>query len=201
FQCSSYHTNSPWYPVIRHLEDALGIGYGASPSLKLEKLEALINEYLSEQRLSVVPLLAALLSIPTGDCYPPLELTPQQQKKRTFDALLDLVRVQSQEMPVVLIVEDSHWIDPTSSELLTLFRQRAKAWRTVVILSFRAEYRLPEPEAPVAINLTRLEPADVAALINSLARNSTLPVQVTEQIIANTDGVPLFVEEVTKTIL
>jgi class 3 adenylate cyclase/predicted ATPase len=201
FQCSSYHANSPWYPVIRHLEDALGIGYDASPSLKLQKLEALIDEYVTEQRISAVPLLAALLAIPTGDRYPAGELTPQQQKKRTFDALLDLVRAQSEQAPLILIVEDIHWMDPTSSELLEQLCQRAKEWRVLVVLSFRPEYRLPQHEGSAAINLNRLETAQVASLIDSLAPDRTLPVRVTEQIIAKTDGVPLFVEEVTKTIL
>jgi len=201
FQCSSYHQSSPWYPIIRHFEDTLEINQGDSPELKLQKLEALVRDRLGDQRPEVVPLLAALLAIPTGDRYPPLELTPQQQKKRTFAAMLELVRTQSLIMPLILIGEDIHWMDPTTAELLELFRQHAKDWRVLIVLSFRPEHRLPEREATAAINLRRLEPTDAAAMIDAIATDRTLPREVTAQIIAKTDGVPLFVEEVTKAVL
>jgi predicted ATPase/class 3 adenylate cyclase len=203
FQCSSYHTNSPWYPVIRHLEDAMGVGYGAPAALRLERLEALVGEHLRSEREKVVPLLAALLSIPTGDRYPALELTPQQQKKRTFAALLGLVRAQSQQQPLIMIGEDVHWMDPTSWELFELLRQNFKDWRVLVLLSYRPDFRPPWIGRPptVSISLNRVQPGQATAMIESLTDDEGLPAKVIEQIVAKTDGVPLFIEEVTKTVL
>ncbi len=203
FQCSSYHTSSPWHPVIRHLEDAMGVSHDTPPSLKLKKLETLVSEHLEEKRESIVPLLAALLSIPTGDRYPALELTPQQQKKRTFTAVLDLVRAQCWKQPIILVCEDLHWMDPTSWELLQQLHQHVRDWPVLVILSFRPEIRLPwtDESQITTLVLNRLEPTHVASIIESLTDGSALPLQVVEQIASKTDGVPLFVEEVTKAVL
>ncbi len=203
FQCSSYHTNSPWYPVIRHLEDATGITYDASPSLKLEKLEAMVDHYLSSQRDTVVPLLAALMSIPVGKKYPALELTPQQQKKKTFEAMRDVVRAQSERHPLVLFCEDIHWADPTSAELLDQFRQYVVDLNILLIVSFRPEHAAAWTNtskiAPLMLN--RLENFHVASMIGSLTEGALLSNAVIEQIANKTDGVPLFIEEVTKAVL
>src|SRR5262249_2595902 len=110
-QCSSYHLNSPWYPFIRHLHDVMAISYDALPTTKLQNLESVVSNRVSEKRGSIVPLLAALLSIPIDGHYPPLELTPQQQKRLTFSAMLELLRAQTQRQPVILICEDIHWAD------------------------------------------------------------------------------------------
>jgi class 3 adenylate cyclase/predicted ATPase len=203
FQCSSYHTSSAWYPVIRYLEDAAEIGSDATPESKLEKLSDLVDRHLKEQRDSVVPLLAALLSIPTGDRYSPLELVPQQQKDRTFAALLALFQAQARQQPTMFVFEDIHWIDPTSLELLERLRDRVKSWRMLVILSFRAERDLAWPEQPyiVALAVKRLEPAQVVSMVESLAGAGGLSRKLVEQIVAKTDGVPLYVEEVTQAVL
>ena len=203
FQCSSYHTNSPWYPVIRHLEDATGITYDASPATKLEKIEALIDHYLPSQREAAVPLFAALMSIPTGEKYPALELTPQQQKKRTADALREVVRAQSVRQPLVLVCEDIHWSDPTSAELLDQFRQYVANLNILLIVSFRPEHAASWIKKPnvTAVTLNRLENLHVASMISSLTEGNLLSTAVVEQIANKTDGVPLFVEEVTKAVL
>ena len=202
FQCSSYHTSSPWFPVIRHLEDATGTGHGAEPSLKLQRLEGWIEQF-DVDRESIVPAFAALLSIPTGERYPPLALTPQQQKKRTFAALVELVRAQAAQQPVILVCEDVHWMDPTSWEFLELLRRDAKDCALLLILSFRPEFRLRSTELPrtASVAMSRLEPAQVASMVESLADGHLLPGTVVEQIVTKTDGVPLFVEEVTKVVL
>jgi predicted ATPase/class 3 adenylate cyclase len=199
-QCSSYHMSSPWYPVIRHLYDVMGIGNDTLPATKLQNLESFVSDRVSEKRGSIVPLLAALLGIPIDGHYPPLELTPQQQKRRTFSAMLELLRSQSQRQPVILVCEDIHWADHTSSELLDLIRQSISEWPILIIATFRPEFRLPW-KADARLDLNRLSPAQVASMIESLDSGNELPTAIVGQIISKTDGVPLFVEEVTKTVL
>ena len=176
FQCSSYHTNSPWYPVIRHLEDATGITYDASPSLKLEKIEALVDHYLPSQRDAVVPFFAALMSVPIGTKYPALELTPQQQKKRTSEAMRDVVRAQSERHTLLLVCEDIHWSDPTSAELLDQFRQYVTSLNILLIVSFRQEHANSWANKPgvTALTLSRLENLHVTSMISSLTEGSLL---------------------------
>ena len=200
FQCSSYHLSSPWYPVIRHLHDVLGTGHDAGPALKLRNLEAFVADRASEKRESFVPLLAALLDIPLDGHYPPLELTPQQQKRRTFSAMFELLRVQSERQPIIVVCEDIHWMDHTSSQLLDLLRQSIPKWPILVIVTFRPDFRLAW-KADALIDLNRLSAAQVASMIESLDHESKLPTAVIGQIISKTDGVPLFVEEVTNTVL
>ena len=199
-QCSSYHLNSPWYPVIRHLHDMLGISYDARPEKKLKNLETFVNDRISEKRTTIVPLLASLLDISIEGHYPLLELTPQQQKRQTFHAMFELLRAQSQRQPVVLVCEDIHWADHTSLELLDLLQRGISKLPVLIIATFRPEFRLVwKPDS--RIDLNRLSPAQVASMIEALDYEKALPTTVVGQIISKTDGVPLFVEEVTKTVL
>src|SRR5262245_24013065 len=200
-QCSSYHLSSPWYPVVRHLHDVLGIGYDANPATKLRNLEMFVSDRVGgEKCASIVPLLASLLSIPTEGHYPPLELTPQQQKRQTFLAMLELLRAQSQRQPVILVCEDIHWIDHTSSELLDLLRRSIAKLPILIIATFRPEFRLPW-KADVSLDLSRLSAAQVASMIEALDYANELSTAVVGQIIAKTDGVTLFVEEVNKDVV
>jgi class 3 adenylate cyclase/predicted ATPase/ABC-type lipoprotein export system ATPase subunit len=200
FQCSSYHMSSPWYPMIRHVDDVLGSSYEARGSTKLERLEALINDIAPTRRTSIVPLLAPLLGIPTEGIYPPLELTPQQQKQRTFLAMLEMLRAHCDQQPVILIAEDIHWIDHTSSQMMELMRESLPKWRMLLIATHRPEYRsLGSPDA--SINLSRLSPAEVASMVEAMDKGRKLPTTVVGEIISKTDGVPLFIEEVTNTVL
>jgi predicted ATPase len=186
-QCSSYHLSSPWYPVVRYLHDVMGVGYDALPATKLQNLGSFVSDRVSEKRESIVPLLAALLGIPIDGHYPPLELTPQQQKRRTFSAMLELMRAQSQRQPVILVCEDIHWADHTSSELLDLIRQSISEWPILIIATFRPEFRLPWT-ADARLDLNRLSPAQVASMIESLDFGNELPTAVVGQIISKTDG-------------
>ena len=200
FQCSSYHRSSPWYPVIRHIDDVLGSGYEARGATKLQRLEALIDDISDKRSASVVPLLAPLLGISTEGHYPPLELTPQQQKHRTFLTLLELLRSHCEQQPVILICEDIHWIDHTSFQLLELLRENIPNWRIMLIATFRSEFRSLSG-ADEWINLTRLSPSQVASMVEVIDTERKLPTTVIGQIITKTDGVPLFIEEVTTTVL
>ena len=199
-QCSSYHVSSPWYPFVRHLHDVLDVRYDASPATKLKNLEMFVSDRVSEERASIVPLLAALLGISVDERYPPLELTPQQQKRQTFSAVFELLHAQSQRQPVVLVCEDIHWADYTSLELLDFLRHRISKLRVLIIATFRPEFRLLG-KTDARIDLNRLSPAQVASMIETLDVEKKLPTPVVGQIISKTDGVPLFVEEVTKTVL
>jgi len=200
-QCSSYHTTSAWYPIIRHLEDVAGITRDMLPATRLDRLEALADR--SADRNEMIPLLAALLSIPFGDRYPPLELTAQQQKNRTIAVLLKLLQARSREKPVLLVFEDVHWIDPSSLELLERIRDRVHVWHMLVVVLSRPEFVLPWTDQPhvTALTINRLGPAEVGAMIEQMTGDDALIRTVQDQIIAKTDGVPLFVEEMTKAVL
>ncbi|MFL5001779.1 MAG: AAA family ATPase [Xanthobacteraceae bacterium] len=202
-QCSSYHTSSAWYPIIRYLEDAAGITRETPPALKLDKLEAVVGRHAGKQVQSIVPLLAALLSIPVEGHYAPLELTPQQQKNRTFGAVLDLLEAQAEVQPIVLVVEDVHWIDPTSLELLGRIRDRAQRLPILAILLFRPGFSLGWGDQPHVTSMTivRLDPAHVAAMVELVAGNQVLSPEIRDEIAAKTDGVPLFIEEMTKAVI
>jgi len=203
FQCSPYHTSSAWHPVIRHLEDAAGVDPDSLPALKLRKLEVLIEQHLAGDIKELVPVLAALLNIQTDDRYARLDFTSQQLKMRTFGALLTLFRAHSRERPVVLIFEDVHWIDPTSLELVERLRDEVQSWRMLVLVLLRPELTLPWTDhAHVAgLTLNRLNKVQVASMIEALTAQEPLSRTTIDQIVAKTDGVPLFVEEMTKAVL
>jgi class 3 adenylate cyclase/tetratricopeptide (TPR) repeat protein len=202
FQCSSYHTSSPWYPIVRYLEDAADIAFDTPPTLRLERLAALVDRHLPEQSESVTPLLAALMSIPTGDRYEPLELTPQQQKNRTCAAIINLLQARSDGQPVVLVFEDVHWIDPTSLQLLEWISDRVQGWQMLVILLFRSNFSLPwnNWQHVTSLTIDRLDTAQVTSMVEWLIDDKPL-LRFAEEIVAKTDGVPLFIEEMTKAMI
>jgi class 3 adenylate cyclase/predicted ATPase len=202
YQCSPHHTTSPLHPVIEQLERAAGFERHDSQSDKLEKLEALLAH--GTQKLNrTVPLVAALLSIPANDRYPLPELTPQRQKELTLEALVDQLDRLSAAQPVLLIYEDVHWIDPTTQELLGLTIERVQHLQVLALITCRPEFTPPWPsQAHVsALALTRLGRREGAALVDGVVGAKSLPHEVSAQIVAKTDGVPLFVEELTKTVL
>ena len=202
YQCSPYHTNSALYPVIGHLEFAAGLSLDDPPELKLKKLEVLLAQAI-DNVAPVIPLLAALLSIPFDDRYPPLDLTPQMQKAKTLEALLAQLARLAAIHPVLMILEDVHWIDPTTSELFGLIIERAASLPVLLIITSRPEFTPPwSRHAHVtALALSRLSRQHCAAMVEAIATGLALPAAVKDQIVAKTDGVPLFVEELTKTLL
>ncbi|HEY6903651.1 MAG TPA: adenylate/guanylate cyclase domain-containing protein [Candidatus Acidoferrales bacterium] len=203
FQCSSYHTSSALHPVINYLEHAAGITRDTSPAVRLNKLEALVRQATEEHAKSIVPPLAALLSISTENYFPQRQLTPEQLRNQTFSAVLALLQASSEQQPVILVFEDVHWADPTSLELLEQIRDNVKNWRILVIVLHRPNLTLPWTEQPHVISLTvnRLDRLQVSSMVQSLSKDKDLPRTAIEQILAKTDGVPLFVEEITKTVL
>ena len=149
------------------------------------------------------PLLAALLSLPTGDRYPPLNLTPQKQKEKTLQALVAQVEGLALRQPVLILFEDAHWSDPTSLELLDLIVDGVSALRVLLIVTFRPEFNPPWTGRPhvTSLGLNRLAPRQRAEMITGVTGGKTLPREITDQIIDRTDGVPLFVEELTKAVV
>ena len=201
YQCSPYHLNSPLYPIIEHLERAAGFTREDTPEQKLDKLEALLVGS-AEQTTESAPLMAALLSLSTGR-YPPLTLSPQKQKEKTLEALAGQVEALSQRQPLLLVFEDVHWIDPTSQELLDVFVPRLQRLPILLVITYRPEYtgRWCEQAHVTTLGLNRLGRRQGAELVANLTGGKPLPQQVLDQILAQTDGVPLFVEELTKSVL
>jgi class 3 adenylate cyclase/predicted ATPase len=202
YQCSPHHTTSPLHPVIEQLERAAGFERDDPPAARLEKLEALLARG-TDQLDQAALLIAALLGLPTQDRYPPLGLTPQRQKQLTLEALVDRLAGLAAEQPVLLAYEDAHWIDPTTQELLGLAIERVQRLAVLLLITFRPGFTPPWSGQPhlSALALTRLGRREGAAMVDQLVQDKALPDEVAAQIVAKTDGVPLFVEELTKTVL
>ena len=201
-QCSPYHINSALYPIIERLERASEFETRDEAETKLERLEALID--LSDGSIEeVAPLFASLLSIQTGDRYPPLNVSPGRQKELTLQALVDQLVGLAARRPVLFIMEDAHWIDPTTMELMELAVERATEAAILVLITFRPEFAAPwMGQARVTpIHLGRLELKDSAAMVDRVTGHRGFPEELRNQIADQTDGVPLFVEELTRSVL
>ncbi len=198
-QCSPQRMESLLYPIIAQLEHAANIRREDDTLIKLEKLEGI----LAREMVSAVPLLAALLGIPTDGRYPSLALTPQQQKAKTLETLVSQVEAMAAQRPVLLVFEDLHWIDPTSLDLLGMLVDRLSPWPMLAVLTFRPEFESPwAGRAHVTmLGLNRLGRKDAATLATRVVGSKALPAEVLDQILARTDGIPLFLEELTKAVL
>jgi predicted ATPase/class 3 adenylate cyclase len=201
YLCSPHHTHSALSPFINQLQRAAGFRHSDSPQEKLCKLDALLAQ--STDDLEHVAVLANLLSLPANDHYRLQDLTPQKRKEKTFAALLAQLDGLAARQPVLIIFEDVQWIDPTSLELLTAAVEHVPRLRALLLVTTRPEFTQPWPSYPhlTTIALTRLSRPDGAALVLRLTRGKTLPKEVMDQILAHTDGVPLFIEELTKMVL
>ena len=200
--CSPHHQHSAFYPSITQLEQAAGFRREDTAETRLDKLVAVLalaNKELSE----AVPLLADLLSIPTGDRYPPLNLTPQKRKEKTLQVQVAQVEGLAARQPLLMLWEDIHWSDPTTLESLDLLIDRAATLRVLVILTFRPEFTPPWVGRPhvTLLSLNRLPPRHRAEMIAHVTGGKTLPKKIADQIIDRTDGVPLFIEELTKSVV
>jgi class 3 adenylate cyclase/predicted ATPase len=199
--CSPHHQDSALYPVIAQLERAAGFARDDGPEAKLDKFAALVGP---AAEIGDISLLIELLSLPGGDRFAPLDLSPQRKKERTLAALLRQLEGLVRTQPVLMIFEDLHWIDPTSREFLDLLLTRIERLPAVLVASFRPEFQLPwAGQAHVTvIALNRLGRNDGAVMVERLAGNAALlPRDVVAEIVERTDGVPLFVEEMTKAVL
>ena len=201
YQCSPYHLNSPLQPFIAQLELAAGFARDDTPERRLEKLEAAIAVD-SVQGAEAAQLFVALLSLP-AEHYPALNLSPQRQKEKTLGALADRVEALAGRGPVLMVIEDVHWIDPTSQELLELLVPRLNDLPVLLVLTYRLGYAAPWAGQPgvTILTLNRLGRTQGTRLIDTVTGGKSLPPEVLEEILGRTDGVPLFVEELTRSVL
>lgn len=199
--CSAHHTNSALFPFISQLERAAGFERTDTPAEKLSKLDILVAQSTGDPEH--VAVLANLLALPANDRYPLQELSPQKRKEKTFAALLAQLDGLAARQPVFIIFEDVHWIDPTSLELLTATVEHVPQLRVLLLVTARPEFTPPWPSYPhiTTIPLSRLGRRYGAELVERVAGGRTLPKELMDVILARTDGVPLFIEELTKTVL
>jgi len=202
-QCSPYYQNSALYPLTDVLERvALRFDREESPEQKLGKLEGYLVQYglpLAE----AIPLFTSLLSLPLPANYAPLNLPPAQQKQKTLHALLTILLRVAAQQPLLFIIEDLHWVDPTTLELLNLLVDQGPTTRLLALFTFRPDFSPPWTGRShlTQVTLPRLPRRQAAELTGRVAHSKALPPEVVEQVVAKTDGVPLFVEELTKMVL
>jgi class 3 adenylate cyclase/predicted ATPase len=202
-RASPYYQNTALYPVIDLLQRALRWQPDDTPHEKLRKLETTLSQY-SLALAEAVPLLAALVSLALpDDRYPPLTLTPQRQRQKTMETLRAILLAAAARQPVLFIVEDLHWVDPTTLEFLTLLIDQGPTVPILIVLTCRPEFQPPwglrAHITPMV--LPRLSPLHVETMVARLTGEKALPPEMLQQLLVKTDGVPLFVEELTKTVL
>jgi class 3 adenylate cyclase/tetratricopeptide (TPR) repeat protein len=202
YQCSPFHRDSTLYPFVQQLERAAQIAPDESAERKLDKLEAVLQQ-ASARMPEIAPLIASLLSIPAANRYPPLGLSPAQQRRQTLSALLDQMEGLARQKPVLMLFEDAHWADATSIELLNLAIERIRHLPVLLLITFRPEFEAPWKGLSdvAAVALGRLDHNQAEIMAAGVAGGRKLPAEVMAQIVAKTDGVPLFVEELTKHVL
>jgi class 3 adenylate cyclase/predicted ATPase len=199
--CSPYHQDSALFPFIDQLGRASGFARDDPPAAMLEKLEALLAQAAPPDE--DVAFLADLMSLPGWERHPLPNLSPQRKKERTLEALIRQLEGLARRQPVVIVFEDAHWIDPTSRELLDLTVERVRTLPVLLIVTFRPEFQPPwtgQPQVSMVV-LNRLDRHDRTALVAQIAGGKALPDEVVAQIVDRADGVPLFVEELTKSVL
>jgi class 3 adenylate cyclase/predicted ATPase len=199
--CSPQHTDSAFYPIIGQMERAAGFAYDDTAQEKLDKLDALLAR--TSTSIQDAALFAEMLSLANDGRYPALELAPQQRRQRTLEALILQIEVLTRSNPVLMIFEDAHWFDPTSLEVFGRTVDRIDGLRVLLIVTFRPEFEAPWIGRPHVTPLTinRLAQRDIDAMIDRVVGNELLPASIRQDIIERTDGIPLFVEEVTKALL
>jgi class 3 adenylate cyclase len=199
--CSPQHTDSALYPIIGHMERAAGFRHDDTPQARRDKLDAVLAQ--TSTPIEDAALLAEMLSLPNDGRYPALELTPQRRRARTLEALVSQLAALARENPVLMIVEDAHWIDPTSLEAFGRVVDRIGNLPVLLIVTFRTEFNPPWIGQPnvTALTINRLTKRDVGILINRVLGDKPLPANIQQDIIERTDGIPLFIEEMTKAVL
>src|SRR5262249_50923542 len=199
--CSPQHTDSPLYPIISQMERAAGFAHEDNAQAKLDKLDVLLAQSSTPQQDAA--LFAAMLSLLNDGRYPSLELAAHQRRQKTLEALTAQLEALAHAKPVLMIFEDVQWVDPTSVEVLGRTVDRLKTLRVFSIVTYRPEFEPPWIGSPfvTALNINRLGDREIAAMIDSVTGNKLLSESIRQDIIERTDGIPLFVEEITKAVL
>jgi predicted ATPase len=199
--CSPQHTDSALYPIIGQIERAAGFRHDNAPQAKLDKLDALLAQ--SSTSPNDAALLAEMLSLPNDGRYPTLELTSPERRQKTLETLVSQVTTVARQNALLMIFEDAHWADPTSLELFGRIADKIPNLRVLLIVTYRPEFNPPWIGRPyvAALTLNRLGGREVDAMIDRVAANKHLSADLRQDIIERTDGIPLFVEEMTKAVL
>ena len=199
--CSPQHTDSALYPIIGQMERAAGLAYDDKPQAKLDKLDAVLAQTSTSTQDAA--LFAEMLTLANDGRYPAVELAPEHRRQRTLEALTLQLAGLARQQPVLMIFEDAHWVDPTSLEVLGRTVDRIKTLPALLIVTFRSEFNAPwvGQSHVTSLTLNRLGEREAAAIIARLAGNKALPADVLAEIVGRTDGIPLFVEEMTKAVL
>ncbi len=201
YQCSPYYNNTALYPIIDHLERTMGFEREDSAEAKLDKLESRLVTELNCPKQDC-NFIARALSIACDERYGQLNMTPQRQKDETLRALVDTVAAIAKQHATVMLMEDVHWIDPTTTEILDQLIERTRTLPLLLLITHRPEFQSHWTQDHVAnVALTRLSRAQSATLILKVTNNKPLPADLINQIVDKTDGVPLFLEELTKAVL
>ena len=198
--CSPQHTDSALYPIVGQMERAAGLTRVDPPQTKLDKLDSVLKQTSTSAQDAA--LFAEMLSLPNDGRYPTLELTPHQRRQRTLEALVLQGEALARSCPVLMVFEDAHWADPTSLELFGRVVDWVRTRSVLLIVTFRPDF---EPgwagKHVTPLSLTRLAPREVGVIIDHIVGNNPLPANIRQDIIERTDGIPLFVEEMTKAVL
>jgi class 3 adenylate cyclase/predicted ATPase len=200
--CSPQRTDSAFYPIIVQMQRAAGLTHEDTSKAKLDKLDALLAQ--TSTSIEDTALFAEMLSLPNDRRYPPLDkLTSEQRRERTLQALVSQVEALARQNPVLMIFEDAHWTDPTSLEVFGRVVDRITTLRVLLIVAFRPEFEPPWIGRPhvTALMLNRLAQREVGAMIDRVVGDRLLPASVRQDIIERSDGIPLFIEEMTKAVL
>ena len=199
--CSPQHTDSALYPIIGQMERAAGFVHDDIPRAKLDKLDAALA--LTSTSKQDAALFAEMLSLPNDGRFPAFDLTPEQRRQRTLEALVSQMEALTRQSPVLMVFEDAHWTDPTTLELFGRVVDRIRALRLLLLVTFRSEFQAPWVGRPyvTALTINRLAGRDINAMIDRVVGNKLLPANIRQDIIERTDGIPLFVEEMTKAVL
>jgi class 3 adenylate cyclase/tetratricopeptide (TPR) repeat protein len=199
--CSPQHTDSTLYPIIGQVERAARFTHEDTSQAKLDKLDAMLAQNFTPPKDTA--LFAEMLSLSNDGRYPTLELTPQQRRQKTLEALTTQMEAASRSKPVLMIFEDVHWIDPTSLEMLSRTVDRIRNLRMLLIVTFRPDFDPPWVGRPyvTALTINRLGDREIAIMVERVIGNKPLPASVLHDIIERTDGIPLFIEEMTKAVV
>ncbi|RXH41674.1 adenylate/guanylate cyclase domain-containing protein [Bradyrhizobium zhanjiangense] len=199
--CSPQHTDSALYPIISQMERAAGFAHDDPEQAKLDKIDTLLAQTFTSRQDAA--LLGEMLSLPNDGRYPSLELAAPQRRQKTFEALTAQLEALSKSSPVLMIFEDVHWIDPTSLEALSRAVDCLANLGVLLIITYRPEFNPPWIGKPyvTAVHLNRLDEDDSKAIIDRVSGNALLPAGIRQDIIERTDGIPLFVEEMTKSVM
>ena len=199
--CSPQHTDSALYPIMGQMERTAGFAHDDTAQAKLDKLVAMLAQ--TSTPMLDAALFAEMLSLPNDGRYPALTLDPQQRRQRTLEALGSQMEALSRSQPLLMIFEDAHWADPTSLEGFGRAVDRLRTLRVLLIVTFRPEFEPPWIGQPhvTALTINRLTHRDIEAMIDHVVGNKLLPASVRQDVIERTDGIPLFVEEMTKAVL